>query len=92
MHVADFCQPDELGTIDNQAASSWCNINSSIGSVSIPNGFACYDGTSAGSVATYQCDEGYTLTENTKRTCEDDGHWDGQLPSCNCKWKNRSVT
>ena len=51
--------------------------------LSIPNGIVCYDGTIAGSVATYECDNAYTLMGTTQRMCRSDGRWKGSIPSCN---------
>ena len=50
--------------------------------VAIPNGQVCYNGTIAGSVATYSCDEGFTLTGSAERTCRSDGRWNGSIASC----------
>lgn len=37
---------------------------------------------SAGSTATYSCDEGYELFGVPTRTCSQDGRWSGELPYC----------
>ena len=66
------CQPSELGT-ENQIASSYPTI---------PKGMVRYNGTTAGSVATYKCDNGYTLMGNAERTCTSDGQWGGDIPLC----------
>lgn len=39
-------------------------------------------GITAGSVATYFCDFGFMLSDNTPRTCQPDGTWDGMEPTC----------
>ena len=33
-------------------------------------------------VATHRCAEGYTLNGDTTRTCESDGNWNGDAPTC----------
>ena len=35
-----------------------------------------------GSIATYMCDDGYVLTGNSTRTCQADGTWSGDSPTC----------
>ncbi|XP_070564049.1 uncharacterized protein [Ptychodera flava] len=35
-----------------------------------------------GTVATFCCDDGYTITGNKAIVCKDDGSWSGQLPEC----------
>ena len=43
------------------------------------------DGTNTGSVATYSCDDGYTLSGSETRTCEEGGLWSGDAPVCEGK-------
>ena len=56
--------------------------------VAVPNGNVCYNGTTAGSVANYTCDNrtcdnGTCDNGNgTTRTCRSDGRWDGEIPAC----------
>ena len=42
--------------------------------------------TTFGSIATYQCDQGYVLNPSDEasrmRTCQDDGSWFGPDPAC----------
>lgn len=45
------------------------------GSVSAP-------ATTRGSVATYSCDDGFTLGSPTTRSCQDSGMWSGSVPCC----------
>ena len=45
------------------------------GSVSAPN-------TTVGSIATYSCDLGLSLTGDENRTCQSDGYWSGSVPCC----------
>ena len=73
LYIID-CQPSELGASDEQ-------VNSNC--LTIPNGMVCYDGTIADSVATYVCDDAYTLIGTTQRMCRSDGRWKGSIPSCN---------
>ena len=32
--------------------------------------------------ATYQCDEGYSISDDNSRECGGDGRWSGTLPTC----------
>ena len=48
--------------------------NPANGSVNIPS-------RDFGSVATYECDSGFTLVGNMRRTCTLTG-WDGSQPTC----------
>ena len=70
-----------LGETQNDLVHSNCN-SGSIGSVIIPNGVACYNGDSSGSVAIYQCTKGYILLGNSQRICQSDGNWNGSVPRC----------
>ena len=46
------------------------------GQVSHPNG------TTFGQTATYSCDTGYNLLEDITRTCQANGVWSGNEPTC----------
>ena len=37
-------------------------------------------------VATYSCDNGYTLTGGVRVFCQNDGTWDGAAPTCQCEF------
>ncbi len=37
-------------------------------------------------IATFTCDNGYTLTEASFRACRNDGTWDGTAPTCQCEF------
>ena len=39
-------------------------------------------GTTFGQTATYSCDTGYDLVGNSIRTCQADGMWSGNEPTC----------
>ena len=59
-------------------ANPTCDLNGG----SIENGFVCYNGIVAESLATYMCNEGYTLTGTEQRLCGSDGRWSGDTPFC----------
>ncbi len=40
------------------------------------------DGTSFGSVATYNCDDGFVISGNERRSCLSGGIWSGSDPKC----------
>ena len=46
------------------------------------NGQVTLTGTTVGSLATYQCNSGFSLVGNMERTCQDDGSWSGTDPIC----------
>ena len=39
-------------------------------------------GTSLGQTATYSCNTGYNLVGNSTRTCQAEGNWSGNTPTC----------
>ncbi|ELT94722.1 hypothetical protein CAPTEDRAFT_112484, partial [Capitella teleta] len=46
------------------------------------------DGTSPaifGTVATFSCDDGFSLNGNSEIICQANGKWSGSKPSCVCK-------
>ena len=86
LHTA--CLPDDLGISVDSKTDSRCSmpnvsLTSSGGSVTITNGVGCFN-TRVGSVATYVCDEGYTLVHGGDliRTCFINGEWNGSTPGC----------
>ena len=46
------------------------------------NGSVTIRGRGVGSMASYSCNVGFTLSERSTRECRDDGNWSGQAPSC----------
>ena len=59
---------------DNQVSLQQC--------LTVSNGMVCYNGTIAGSVATYTCDSGYVLMGTAERMCRSDGQWEKSVSSC----------
>ena len=52
----------------------------------ISNGGVTYTNLAVNSGrATYQCDEGYSISSEDTRECEGDGRWSGTLPTCERK-------
>ena len=52
------------------------------------NGMVTFDSVSLGSVATYTCDQAFSLMGQSTRTCVRIGAntvWSGQAPTCECK-------
>ena len=39
-------------------------------------------GTTSGQTATYSCDTGYNLVGESTRTCQAEGNWSGNAPTC----------
>lgn len=54
------------------------------GSIRISHGVICYNGTTAGSVATHICDVGYQVPpgESDHRMCLVNGNWEGDVLIC----------
>ena len=46
------------------------------------NGQVTVSGTTEGSIATYTCDEGFTLSGSTSQTCGSNGTWRPAAPVC----------
>ena len=49
------------------------------------NGDVTLSGTTFGSEATYECDEGFELVGEATRVCEATGEWSGDEPVCDGK-------
>lgn len=78
------CPAEDLGIPDDRTTFTCGGLPamSGGGSVDIGNGQACYNSSTLGSVATYQCDQSYILSASLQRTCQCDGTWDGTAPEC----------
>ena len=50
------------------------------------NGQVEFFNTTFKSTANFTCDLGYNFTGSSTRTCETNGEWSGNPPSCECKW------
>ena len=56
---------------------------STCGSLSNPrNGRVVVQGQSAGSIATYYCNTGYSVQGYSQRVCNINGQWSGTTPAC----------
>ena len=76
------CFYSELQLLDSLDIDCQYTMLRDSGSIPIQNGFVQYVGTSIGSLATYRCNEGYSLIGNSQRTCQSNGHWNGSTPEC----------
>ena len=64
----------------SEPSNQTCYIDGEIGHMlELNNVEVCYNGTTPGSVARYNCSAGYVLSAGaiSPRTCRDDGQWDG---------------
>ena len=52
------------------------------------NGAAIFDGTLVGDVVDYECDFGFQLVGDSRRTCQLSGMWNGTVPQCERKQCN----
>ena len=70
--------------IDNNEAvdPARCADRGFVNSSSISGGVVCYNGTPAGSLAVYICDNGFLLMGNEARVCQIEGRWNGSIPQC----------
>ena len=50
------------------------------------NGVVDQPSNSVGTVAIYDCNEGYLLVGSDTRTCQESGEWSGEEPGCECKY------
>lgn len=39
-----------------------------------------------GALVKYRCERGYKVLGDPLSTCEDTGHWSGDIPQCVCKY------
>ena len=58
--------------------------------LTLPNGAVIYNPSTTskleGTVASFSCNTGYTLSSTATRTCQSDRQWSGSTPVCSCKW------
>lgn len=47
-----------------------------------------FTSSSVGSLATYSCDEGFTISGSRTRICRPNGLWSGEQPTCTSKYMN----
>ena len=76
---------DCLDLIDRQLFNSLPGCLNGGGTIpdAINNGEVTYTNLAVNSGrATYQCDEGYSISGEDTRECEGDGRWSGTLPTC----------
>ena len=50
------------------------------------NGARIGDVFTFGSSVSYQCNEGYRISDDASRTCLSDGTWSGTTPTCIGRW------
>ena len=75
------CQTEPFGTQTISPTDYRCKMSSNKG-VLVPNGFVCFDGLTSGSVATFLCNDGYTLVGHKHLICQNNGSWIGDTPQC----------
>ena len=57
--------------------------------LNLPNGELTYQGSAlngswtVGTIASFFCKFGYSISESSTRTCQYPGNWTGQNPTCN---------
>ena len=70
----------------NEAASSHCPVSHAAvdcGPLASPvNGVVSIESTTLGSVAFYDCNQGFRLVGTETRNCQGSGVWSGSEPSC----------
>lgn len=60
----------------------------------IKNGIVCYTGTAIGSTAYYyclSCDHTKLANRISKRTCMENGNWNGTAPQCKCNYTMHGI-
>ena len=50
------------------------------------NGRVSQRGNKPGDRASYTCNSGYELVGQSSRTCQNNGQWSGDAPTCESKW------
>jgi len=79
--VTDLRRRDSEITIRGGTVDQRCIDRGFASNTSIFGGVVCYSGTMAGSSAVYICDNNTQSNEIT-RVCQNDGTWNGTIPSC----------
>ena len=75
-----------------QATLLFVSIGLICGSLPNPkNGRVTFESTRVGSVATYECNNGFVLVGKSSRACQATGKWSGEDPQCERKQKKRDV-
>ena len=69
---------DDNGTVN----TGRCAGRGFVNSLTISDGVVCYNGTTAGSMAIYICNDGFALVGGEPRVCQSDGMWNGSIPQC----------
>ena len=85
--LSTVCLPSGLGDPNYGTSSSICALSfassSPVSNVTIENGVGYYNATEGiGSVARYECNEGFALYGTPARTCLYNGSWSGSIPEC----------
>lgn len=57
----------------------------------IDNGSVDFADLQPGTIATYTCIPGFLLSGTSTRTCQEDGRWSGEEPTCERKNQNMIV-
>ena len=55
------------------------------------NGRVQVSGDIPGAVASYTCNPGFSLVGQSRRTCQRDGSFSGQAPTCRCEYEPEGV-
>jgi len=76
------CTNADLSDHSGTANTASCADRRFVNSSSISGGAVCYNGTTAGSLAVYFCNDDFVLIGNEARVCLGDGNWNGSIPQC----------
>ncbi|XP_063401402.1 sushi, von Willebrand factor type A, EGF and pentraxin domain-containing protein 1-like [Mytilus trossulus] len=80
---------DGKSTIQCQGDGKWSSLETTCQIVHCPNltaltgGQISTTGQTFRSVATYSCNDGYTMDGENIRVCQPEGFWSGKVPTCN---------
>ncbi len=62
------------------------------GELSAPdNGGVLQSGTGLGAIATYSCRDGFNRIGTSSRTCQANGQWSGEEPTCSSMYLNSTA-